>query len=90
MAAIDSLGQLGDPKAIAALEKFARGGEGSPERKNAEAAIEKLRVARKPVDDFKNLRKEVTELRKANEKLSKQVEDLEKRFGSAIQAEEKK
>tara|TARA_Y100001934_G_scaffold278245_1_gene378999 strand:+ start:2078 stop:4669 length:2592 start_codon:yes stop_codon:yes gene_type:complete len=90
LAAIDSLGQLGDPKAIAALEKFARGGEGSPERKNAEAAIEKLRVARKPVDDFKNLRKEVTELRKANEKLSKQVEDLEKRFGAVIQPEEKK
>ena len=89
LAAIDSLGQLGDPKAIAALEKFARGGEGSPERRTAESAIEKLRAARKPVDDFKNLRKEVTELRNANENLSTQLEDLEKRFESALQSADK-
>ena len=89
LAAIDSLGQLGDPKAIAALEKFARGGEGSPERRTAESAIEKLRAARKPVDDFKNLRKEVTELRNANENLSNQLEDLEKRFESALQSADK-
>ena len=83
LAAIDSLGQLGDPKAIAALEKFASGGDGSPERKNAEAAIEKLRTARKPVDDFKNLRKEVSDLKKANQTLTKQLDDLKKRFEAA-------
>ncbi len=90
LVAIESLGNLGDPKAIAALAKFAAGGENSPDRKYAEAAIEKLRAARKPVDDFKNLRKEVTELRKANEKLVKQVEDLEKRFESTARPEERK
>ncbi|MFP6900810.1 MAG: HEAT repeat domain-containing protein, partial [Opitutales bacterium] len=90
LAAIDSLGQLGDPKAIATLEKFAAGGEGSPERRNAEAAIEKLRAVRKPVDDFKNLRQEVTDLKKANENLGKQLDDLKKRFEAAAIPEAKK
>jgi aminopeptidase N len=79
-AALDALGELGDPKAIATLEKFAQGGEGSPEREKAEKAIEKLRAGRKPVDDFKNLRKEVNELKKSNESLGKELEDLKKRL----------
>ena len=89
LAAIESLGQLGDPKAIAVLEKFAVGGEGTPERKNAEAAIAKLRAARKPVDDFKNLRKEVTDLKKANQDLGKELEELKKRFEAAAIPEAK-
>ena len=83
-----SRGSLGLPtgmptKAIAALAKFASGGESSPDRKYAETAIEKLRAARKPVDDFKNLRKEVTDLKKSNQDLVKQLEDLRKRFEAA-------
>lgn len=79
-AALDALGELGDPKAIATLEKFARGRDGSPERIKAENAIEKLRAGRKPVDDFKNLRKEVNELKKSNESLSRELVDLKKRL----------
>lgn len=81
---IDALGELGDTKAIASLEKFASGREGSPEREKAEKAIEKLRAARKPVDDFKNLRKEVGELRKANGALEKKLDDLIKRYDSSL------
>ncbi len=82
-AAIDSLGQLGDPRAIAVLEKFTAG-QDSPRKKSAEQAIEKLRAGRKPVDDFKNLRKEITDLKKANEALSKKLEDLRKQFEATI------
>ena len=44
------------------------------------AAIEKLRTGRKPVDDFKNLCQEVNELRKSNESLGKELDDLKKRL----------
>ena len=81
-AALESLGELGDSKAIAVLEKFARGRVGSPERSKAEGAIEKLRAGRKPVDDFKNLRQEVGALKKANEALEKKLGDLIKRYDS--------
>lgn len=92
-AALDALGELGDPKAIATLEKFARGREGSPERDKAEKAIEKLRAGRKPVDDFKNLRKEVNALKVANESLGQELDDLKKRLdasSSKINQDEKK
>jgi len=79
---LESLGELGDSKAIAVLEKFARGRVGSPERSKAEGAIEKLRAGRKPVDDFKNLRQEVGALKKANEALEKKLGDLIKRYDS--------
>ena len=80
LAAIEALGQLGDPMVIASLEKIASGREGSPERQRAEQAVEKLRAGRKPVDDFKNLRLELSDLKKANESLEKKVEELGKRL----------
>ena len=92
-AALEALGELGDSKAIATLQKFAQGREGSPEKEKAEKAIEKLRAGRKPVDDFKNLRKEVNALKQANESLGKELDDLRKRFdasSSKIKQEEKK
>ena len=38
-----------------------------------------LRAARKPVDDFKNLRQEVLNLQKANRDLRKDLDDLKKK-----------
>ena len=84
LAAIGALGQLGDPKALAVLEKFTGGAENDPARKAAEQAIEKMRAARKPADDYKNLRKEVTSLKQANSKLTKELGDLKKRFDAAL------
>ena len=84
LAAIGALGQLGDPKALAVLEKFTGGAENDPARKAAEQAIEKMRAARKPADDYKNLRKEVTSLKQANSKLTKELVDLKKRFDAAL------
>ena len=84
LAAIESLGQLGDPRAIAALEKFTANAEGDPYRRAAEQAIEKIRAARKPADDYKNLRKEVADLKQSNSKLTKELTDLKKRFDAAL------
>ena len=84
LASIDALGQLGDPRAIAVLEKFTGAAEDDPARKAAEQAVEKLRAGRKPVDDFKNLRRELTSLKQSNSKLIKELDDLKKRFDAAI------
>ena len=86
LAAIGALGQLGDPRAVAVLDKFTGGAEDDPARKAAEQAIEKMRAARKPADDYKNLRKEVTSLKQSNSKLAKELGDLKKRFDAALPA----
>ena len=80
LAAIDALGTLGDPKAIAALEKFVTASKQSPERARAEKAVADLRAARKPVDDFKNLRQEVLDLRKEGRELRNELDDLKKKM----------
>ena len=84
LASIDALGQLGDPRAIAVLDKFTGAADDDPARKAAERAIEKLRAGRKPVDDFKNLRQEVTSLKQSNSKLTNELDDLKKRFDAVI------
>jgi len=85
LAAIESLGQLGDPRVIATLEKFTNNAEGDPSRKAAEQAIEKIRASRKPADDYKNLRKEVTNLKQSNSKLTKELNTLKKRFETVLE-----
>jgi aminopeptidase N len=79
LTALIALGTLGDPKAIAALEKFATASKDSPERTTAEKAVADLRAVRKPVDDFKNLRNEVLDLQKQNRELRKELDDLKKK-----------
>lgn len=82
IASINALGTLGDPKAIAALQKFVSAGKESSQRSAAERAVGTLRAARKPVDDFKNLRQEVLDLQKSNRELKKDLADLKKRVES--------
>jgi aminopeptidase N len=79
LASISALGTLGDPQAIAALNKLATAGKESPERGAAERAVADLRAARKPVDDFKNLRQEVLDLQKQNRDLRKDLDELKKK-----------
>jgi len=66
------------------LDKFTGAAEDDPARKAATQAIEKLRAARKPADDYKNLRKEVTSLKKSNSQLVKELGDLKKRFDATL------
>jgi aminopeptidase N len=88
LAAIGALGRLGDPKAISVLEKFTTAAKESPEREAAERALMELRAARKPVDDFKNLRQEVLDLQKNNRELRKELDDLRKKLEARPSAPE--
>jgi aminopeptidase N len=80
VASIDALGTLGDPKALAVLEKFAAASKENREQAAAERAVTTLRAGRKPVDDFKNLRQEVLDLQKANRDLRKEMDELKKKL----------
>lgn len=80
LAALNALGTLGDPKGIAVLEPFTTAVKDSPERTAAEKSLTELRAARKPVDDFKNLRNEVLELQKQDRELRKELDDLKKKL----------
>jgi len=82
-ASLTALGTLGDPEAIAVLNKFATAAKDSPERSAAERAVTELRAGRKPVDDFKNLRQEVLDLEKANRDLRKELDDLKKKIDAS-------
>ena len=77
---------MGDPKAVAVLQKFATAPKESRERAAAERAIIDLRAARKPTDDFKNLRQEVLDLEKANRDLRKELDDLKKKLDARLAA----
>jgi aminopeptidase N len=76
--AIRALDALGDPKAIAILEKLASASTSSPEQAAAEQAVAGLRAGRKPSDDFKNLRQEVEDLERRNRDLRRDLDELKK------------
>ncbi len=84
LAAINALGTLGDPKAIAVLEKFDTGEKNSPPRSAAEKSLASLRAGRKPVDDFKNLRQEVLDLQKANRELRQELDEFRKKVEARL------
>lgn len=91
IAALNSLGTLGDPKAIAVLEKFATASEQDRVQTAAQRAVDTLRAGRKPADDFKNLRGEVLDLQKQNREMRKDLDALKKQFeAAAIVSPEKK
>ncbi|HKS36989.1 MAG TPA: M1 family aminopeptidase [Verrucomicrobiae bacterium] len=80
IAAINALGTLGDSRALAALETFARASKDTPERRAAEAAIPKLRDAKKPGEELGSLRQEVLDLQKTGRELRKELDDLKKKI----------
>lgn len=79
-AALAALGELGDPKAIGVVQTFARGNGDAPERQAAEQALTTLRAARRPVDDYHDLRNEVLNLQKENRELRKDLDDVKQRL----------
>jgi len=79
--AINALGTLADPRAIAALQPFTRAAKDNPERSAAERAVASLRASRKPVDDYQDIRSEVLGLQKENRDLRKDLDALKKQVG---------
>jgi len=82
LAAINGLGVLGDPKAVAVLETFTATTKESPERAAAEKAIADLRASKKPGAELGSLRSEVMNLQKENRDLRKELDDLKKRLNA--------
>ena len=80
LAAINALGTLGDPKAVAVLEKFTGGVKESPERTAAERALAAVRDQKKPGVELGTLRTEVMNLQKDNRELRKELDDLKKKL----------
>lgn len=89
LAALRSLGTLGDPTAIAVLETFTTGDPDSPVYKAAEDSIRKIREARPQSAEVGTLRKEVLDLQKQNKELQKQFEELKKQFDARSTADAK-
>ena len=80
LSAINALGTLEDPRAIAALETFTSLAADRPEKAAAEKALVQLRTARKPGEELKGLRTEVLDLQKSNRELKKDLETLKKKL----------
>lgn len=80
LASMRALGTLGDPTALAVLGTFASARKGSPERETAERAIAALRVAKKPGDDWRDLRNEVLDLQKQTRELKNQIEEFKRQI----------
>lgn len=80
LGAIEALGELGDPRASAALEKFALAREGAPEQTAAARAREAIENFRRPVEGLSNLQKEFLDLQKENRDLRKDFDALQKKF----------
>ena len=78
VAAINGLGSLEDTKAIPALENLAAGNAEFAQTKAAQAALAKIRAARKPTMEVGDLRKEVTTLQTSDRELRKQLAELKK------------
>jgi aminopeptidase N len=79
-AAITALGTLGDPKAIAVLDKLSGVPQESPERLAAERAMASLRDGKKPGVELGAIRGEVLNLQKENRELRRDLEELKKKL----------
>ncbi|MBL9169883.1 MAG: HEAT repeat domain-containing protein [Verrucomicrobiales bacterium] len=79
MAAIRALGQLGDPAALPALEKFIDLPKTSRVRQTADAALTELRTQRKPGVDLGDVRDQVLSLQQENKDLKRDLETLKKK-----------
>lgn len=86
LAAIGALATLGDPRAVAALEKFTTGSKDARETKAAERAVGELRAGRKPAAELGPVREEMSNLQRENRDLRKEMDDLKKKFEAIASA----
>ncbi|MGV3774304.1 MAG: M1 family aminopeptidase [Verrucomicrobiales bacterium] len=79
--AINALGMLGDPKAIAPLEKIVLGSSReATERGPADRALAALRAGRRTPEEIQSLRAEVLELKRQNDELNKELKEINKKI----------
>jgi aminopeptidase N len=88
--AINALGTLGDPKAIEIVETFSGDDSGDRIQRSAKNALKALREKKQLVpEEIIHLREAVDELRKGNEKLRNDLEDIKKRLDAKEKSEKK-
>jgi len=81
--AISALGTLGDPKAMAVLQTFARDQPRDNVERAAKAALAGLQEQKKLVpQEVIELRKVVDDLKKDTKKLTEELEDVKKRLNA--------
>ena len=80
LGAIKALGVLGDPRALAALEKFALARKDTPEQSAAAGAMDAIENFHRPVEGLSRLRGEFLDLQQANRELRKDLNALQKKF----------
>ena len=80
LAAINALGDLGDPKAVAPLRTFLSEPDDSDRYRAADRAIKAIEEGKAADAAVGNLRNEVMELQKENRELQDQFKDLKKRL----------
>lgn len=76
--AISALGELRDPSALGVVEAAANTAEGRGNKQFIDGALASLRDSKKVPVELKDLRTEVLDLKKKNEKMEKDLEDLKK------------
>jgi len=85
LGAIEALGVLGDPRASAALEKFALADRSVREQSAAASALEAIENFHRPVEGLGSLRKDFLDLQKENRQLRKDFNALQKQFDALDQ-----
>ena len=80
VAAVNALGNLEDPRAIPVLEPLSTASASRPEKVPAEKALEKIRAARRPSEELKQLRDEVSRLQDSGRELKRDLDQLHKQL----------
>ena len=75
--ALGALGTLGDPSAIASIERFVTRSNIQTEKEQARQAIRRIRSAKTQGEEIKSLRDQVTAFEESQEKLVNRLADLE-------------
>lgn len=83
LAALRGLGVLRDERGLAVLGKFENGAEDAPETREARRATEAIRQQRNAMPELQDLRGEVLELKRQQEKTSAMLEELKKQAAAA-------
>lgn len=78
--ALNALGTLEDPRAVAVLSRFNSDTPGSPEQSAAASALRRINSARRAGEGVGDLRSTVLELQKENHELRKDFKALEKKL----------
>lgn len=89
IAAIDALGELRDPRAVAAVQTFVGDRIDDGVRRAAEKAVKAMRDAKSVPVELSDVRAELSELKEQHEELAQELADLQERLDAGGEAEDR-